>query len=257
MGHFSGSLLVTGSVCLSLLVPAPAAAGDMTMSSAKSSEDLAFARYIASLEQPDPFGTEMVAVTIEAWSPFLHQESRVVMLRRPDPAGRTLYLPLRSEGDLGATLDLISPYLEERDRLERLPTPSRAITPANYKFRYVGAVETEGAPAYIFRIVPKEKHDGLIQGQLWIDSQTGVPVANAGYLVKTPAGFIRRIEVTQDTRFTGTSPASRISHIVMETKRAGRGLLTITERLVTEDNVAPSEPSVFHPSGPLTLSLFR
>jgi len=52
----------------------------------------------------------------------------------------------------------------------------------------VGAVETEGAPAYIFRIVPREKRDGLILGQLWIDSKTGMAVARTGYLVTLVSG---------------------------------------------------------------------
>src|SRR3974377_1199695 len=120
MGRFNRLLLIPAlSWCI---LSFAAAAHDLVLTGATSCEDLAFARYIASLRGPDPFGAETVAVTIEAWSPRLHQESRVLMLRRPDTSGRSQYLPLESEGELAATLDLISPYLMERDRLAALPS---------------------------------------------------------------------------------------------------------------------------------------
>jgi len=246
MGRFKRFLLIPALSWF--LVSIAAAAHDLALTAGTSSGDLAFARYIASLRAPDPFGAETVAVTIEAWSPRLHQESRMLMLRRPDASGRSQYLPLETEGELASTLDLISPYLMERDRLAGLPSSSREITPANYKLRYLGAMETEGALAYGFRIVPKQKRDGLIRGQLWIDSQTGLAVARLGHLVKTPSASIRRLEIAEDTKFDGESPVLRISHIVIETRQDGRGLLTITERRVTDKDKAPSQPSSF-PSG--------
>jgi hypothetical protein len=148
-------------------------------------------------------------------------------------------------------LDLISPYLVERDRLAGLPPSPRVVTPTNYKFHYVGAIETEGAPAYGFRIVPKQKRDGLIQGEIWIDSQTGVAVAQSGYLVKTPSAAIKRVEIAEDTKFEAGSPAIRISHIVIETKKDGRGFLTVTERRVADEDGAPSQPSLFRQGGQL------
>src|SRR2546425_1642715 len=42
---------------------------------------------------------------------------------------------------------------------------------------------------HIFRITPKRKHDGLIEGQLWIDALSDIGVLETGHLVKTPSGF--------------------------------------------------------------------
>ena len=241
MGRFHRFLLIPAVSCFSFSIAA--SAHDLVLTKATSCEDLAFARYIASLRAPDPFRAETVAVTIEAWSPRLHEESRVLMLRRPDASGRSLYLPLESEGELTVMLDWISSYLTERDRLAALPLSSRAIIPSNYKFHYLGAIETEGAPAYGFRIVPRKKGDGLIHGEVWIDSQTGVTVAQSGYLVKTPSASIKRVEIAEDTKFDGESPVLRISHVVVETSKDGRGVLTITERRLAEGE-KESEPSV-------------
>jgi len=83
MGRFTRFLLIPVFGWLSFFIPAAAAAHNLTLTGATSCEDLAFAQYIASLREPDPFGTETVAVTIEAWSPCLHQESRLVRAGAP------------------------------------------------------------------------------------------------------------------------------------------------------------------------------
>ena len=81
----------------------------------------------------------------------------------------------------------------------------------------------------MFQIMPKKKRDGLIRGQLWIDSVTGAAVLQAGRLVKTPSAFIGQIEVVRDTKLRDGYPCVRITHVAIETPRAGRGELTITE----------------------------
>ena len=113
--------------------------------------------------------------------------------------------------------------------MEDLPMSSVAITPANYKFRYLGEVGTADTSVYVFQIVPKQKHYGLIQGKIWIDSVTGAYVLEAGYLVKTPSAFTGRIEVVRDTKLLAGYPYGRVTHVTVQTRQAGRGELTITE----------------------------
>lgn len=226
-----------------------AAAHDVTLAGVTSGESLAFARYIASLRQPDPFtqaGT--VVVTIEAWSPSLHLESRILMLRRPDTSGHSEYLVVDKDGELGATLDLILPYIEEEQHLQEVSQSSRVITPANYKFHYLGMMETEDVPVYVFDVSPRQKLDGLMRGELWIDSETGRATARTGYLVKKPSALIRRMEISQDTKFIDGLPVLRISHVVIETRHTRHGLLTIVERPLRADDSKPSEPSMLGPS---------
>jgi hypothetical protein len=222
---------------LASLLPA-AETQDLKLTGATPSttgQSLAFARYIASLGESDPFTEAPVLVTIEAWSPTLHQESKVRLLRHRGESGVSEYLVLAAEGETATARHMILPYIEEQEHLDRVPSSSTAISPANYKFHYLGMVETENAAAYTFRITPKRKGDGLIQGQLWIDSQTGVAVAQTGVLVKKPDANTRRVEISQDTKFVQESPALRITHVIMETRQAGRGLLTITEQCLTDE----------------------
>ncbi|MBV8902200.1 MAG: hypothetical protein JOZ22_01065 [Acidobacteriia bacterium] len=244
MGHVT-SFLVMPALLFSSTIPV-AAAPNLILTGSPSGENLAFERYLASMRKADPFADGPVLVTIEAWSPSLHQESRVWMLRRQDASGRSNYQIVDAEGETGAALDLILPYLEEQQRLESVPQSARAITPTNYKFHYQRMVETEDAPAYVFRIAPKQKRDGLIQGELWVDSESGMAVARAGYVVKTPYPLIRKMEVSEDTKLVEGAPAFRISHVVIQTRQAGRSLLTISERLLSHDpndDNRPSQPS--------------
>jgi hypothetical protein len=91
-------------------------------------------------------------------------------------------------------------------------------------------METGGAAAYGFQISPKKKRVGLIQGQIWIDSATGIAVHQAGRFVKQPSVFIRRVEVKRDMSLRDGLPYARVTHVSIDTRLVGRAELTITER---------------------------
>ncbi|HVO97613.1 MAG TPA: hypothetical protein VMT15_06075 [Bryobacteraceae bacterium] len=195
-----------------------------------SGQSVAFARYIASMHERDAF-TESgpVAVEIDASLPDLYKQSRLLAIRQNGESERSEYRLLQIEGDATVAQEVIGRYLTLQEQMEGLPVSSVAITPANYKFRYLGEVGTGNTSAYVFQIVPKKKRHGLIQGKIWLDSVTGACVLQAGYLVKTPSAFTGRIEVVRDTKLLAGSPYGRITHVTVETPHAGRGELTITE----------------------------
>jgi hypothetical protein len=166
---------------------------------------------------------------IEASLPGIHKQSRVVAIRDLNDSERSEYKILQSQGDAEVTRAVIAPYLALEKGLEDLPLSSVIVTPANYKFRFLGQVGSDASSTVVFRIVPKKRREGLIRGELWIDSATGVPMVQAGYFVKTSCSDIRRMEIVRDTQLEGGSPSSRITRVALETRRAGRGYLTITE----------------------------
>jgi hypothetical protein len=138
---------------------------------------------------------------------------------------------LESDGDATVTQKVIAPYLAEDEQIEDLPLSSVIITPKNYNFHFMGEATIANTLAAVFRIVPKKRRSGLIRGELWIDPATGVAVLEVGYFVKTSSADIRRIDIVRDTKVQGGSPWSRITHLAVQTRRAGRGYLTITEFL--------------------------
>jgi hypothetical protein len=221
----AGSLAV-----LALLIPITVMAEDPAMVGPGSSASLAFARYIASIQERNPFTESgLVAVRIEASIPGLYKRARVLAIRQVGDSERSEYRLLAAEGDSIVAQELIAPYLRAQSQLEELPVSAVAVTPANYRFRYKGAVGREGASAQAYQITPKTKRKGLIQGQLWIDSGSGAAILQTGRFVQAPFPFSGKVEVVCNTELSEGIPSVRITHWAIETSRAGRAELTITE----------------------------
>jgi len=64
---------------------------------------------------------------------------------------------------------------------------------------------------------------------LWIDAATGIGVHQAGYLVKRPSIFVRRVGVVQDVDLREGRPYRRITRLELDTLLAGRAELTVRE----------------------------
>jgi hypothetical protein len=210
------------------LIAGEAPARDLYVAPPASPQMLAFARYIASIQERKPF-TESgpVLVQIEASLPGLYKRSRLLAIGQMGESERREYNVLEIDGDATVTQEVIARYFAVQEQLETLPPSSIAITPANYKFHFLGEVGTEGrGSAYVYRIIPKKKRDGLIQGQLWIDSVTGAAVLQTGYFVKTPSAFIGRIDVLRGIQLQN---GYCITNVTVQTPWAGLGELTITE----------------------------
>jgi hypothetical protein len=192
---------------------------------------LAFGKYLASLQERNLF-TESgpVSIEIEASLPGLAKEGRMLAVRRTDASERSEYDSIQFDGDTTVKRQVIARYLDAEEQAEALPYSTVAVTPANYKFRYLGSVENNETTVCVFQIVPKKKRAGLIRGQIWIDSATGIVVHQEGRLVKRPSVFIRTIEVRRDTNLREGLPYTRVTHVAVETRLAGSAELTITER---------------------------
>lgn len=193
---------------------------------------LAFAHYIAFLNQRSPF-TESgpVAVEIDASLPGLGKQACLSAIRETGASERSEYQVLQLEGDSMVKHEVIARYLSAQVQAEALPLSSALITPANYKFHYVGSIHALGTLLYVFQVSPRKKRVGLMQGQLWIDPVTGVAVHQAGHSVKTPSILLHRIDITRDTSLRDGFPYIRITHAVVDTRLpVGRAELTITER---------------------------
>ena len=225
---------------LALLIPSTAPAESASIVAPASSAGLAFARYIASTQERNPFtDSGPVGVVIEASLPGLYKETRLLAIRDVGKSERSEYRVLQIEGDAIVAQEVIARYLALEELLENLRVSSVEITPANYKFQFKGEVGTGSALAYAYKITPKRKRDGLIQGQLWIDSVTGAAILQSGRFVKTPSPFLGRIQIVRDTELSAGNPRIRITHMTIETPRVGHGELTITEIPLTATEEKP------------------
>lgn len=213
-----------------LLTPVQAAMAGHTQAGAASE---ALAHYLSRTGQPDPLGeSSTVAVDIQASLPSLQKSGHLSAIRHPGAeqvSSAPKYDVLRIEGDATVKQQVIARYLSAEKQASSAQSSSVAITPANYKFRYIATVEEGGSRSYVFDLTPKKKRSGLMKGQLWIDAATGVAVQQDGYLVKSPSVFIRRIEIARTTDLNGGTPSRRVTHVSIESRLFGKAELTITE----------------------------
>jgi hypothetical protein len=107
---------------------------------------------------------------------------------------------------------------------ERAPLAA-PITKANYRFRFVGSKGTVS----VFQITPRRKRKGMIAGELWIDNETGLVTHLAGRLVKNPSILLRKVEISQEMELRAGSTFARETHLLIDTRFAGPGELTIRE----------------------------
>jgi hypothetical protein len=197
---------------------------------------LAFGRYLASLQQRNPF-TESgpICIEIEASIPSLAKRGNLLAVRETGTSELGEYSIKKFEGDSLVKQQVIARYLEAEKQAERIPYSSVAVTPKNYKFHYGGSLAVDETPMYVFQIIPRKKREGLIRGEIWIDSATGFAVHEAGRLVKRPSVFIRRTDVTRDTNLVDGVPSGRVTHLTLRTRLVGLVRLTVTERPITVD----------------------
>jgi hypothetical protein len=141
---------------------------------------------------------------------------------------------LARRGGLAALREVMARDLSAEAQAAVLTADSAPVSHANYRFHYLGAIGSPGALAYVFRIAPRRRRAGLIQGELWIDAASGLAIRKTGRLVKTPTVFARRIDMVQDIYILEEAPYLRITHLEVDTRLAGRAELTIRERICAE-----------------------
>jgi len=237
------SLASLGAALLPLLLVVaaatsrPAKAADNMMNS-NSGAALAFARYTAGEQQAVPWRLE--TIEIDASLPKLAKKGRFRAIRRLLPFGRPQYQVLEIDGDQTIKQQVIERYLSTEAHVADIPPSSIAITPANYKFRYNGAVMEDSGIAYAFQITPRKKREGLIKGELWLDSETGLAVRQSGSLVKRPSIFVKRIDVTREISLSDGVIEARITHLSLDLRLVGRAEIVVKERPFLPIECAPS-----------------
>jgi hypothetical protein len=199
---------------------------------------MALERFIAN-QTPDS-QTPVETIEIEASLPKLNKSGRLRAIRTDLPGRHPEYQVLEISGDSMVNHEVIVRYLHADQRAAEVNNESTAITPANYKFRYVGAVQIRDDIAYAFRIIPHKKKQGLINGVLWIDGETGVAVRLSGYLVTNPSIFLKRINLTRENYFRDGSLETRITHLLIDTRLMGSARLVVVERPTAALENAPT-----------------
>jgi hypothetical protein len=212
------------AIAASAAIAAPAA-----VSIDPPAASLALERYLAGAANSSPWSEpNSVLLEVDAALPGLSERGNLRAIRHWSKRQTPDYQVIRIEGDATVKQQVIARYLTAEKEAAARPASSIAVTLANYKFRYL-ASSGGGTPVYAFQITPRHKRTGLIKGELWIDGPTGLAVHEAGYLVRKPSIFIRRLKITRDISLREGVPYLRTTHLDVDVRFAGRAELTIME----------------------------
>jgi len=172
-------------------------------------------------------------VEIDASLPKLKKHGRLQGLRRISRLGRITYEALHFEGDNTVKNNVIAKYLSAEAQSQSDGSPSLAVTPDNYKFKYKGLVQHGDEAVQIFQVTPRHKKVGLFKGEIWIDANTFLCVRQSGRFVKTPSIFLRKIEFVKEFDIQGGISFPRQIRTVVDTWLVGPAELTINFRNVS------------------------
>jgi hypothetical protein len=161
--------------------------------------------------------TGAVNVEIEASVPRLDKRARVEAIRTWAD-GKSAYQFVSVEGDSFVRKEMIGRYFA-------MDTEGMAITKSNYKFRFV----TTKGNISVFQITPRRKRAGMIAGEMWIDTDSGVVTHLEGRVVKNPSMLLKRVDITQEMEIRDGVTVWRETHLGISTRFTGRAELTIRE----------------------------
>lgn len=190
----------------------------VTASAASNDESGAvLERYSAGLSEKG-LDAGAVAVEIEGSVPRLDKRARAEAIRTVSD-GKRAYQFLSAEGDSFVRKEMIARYFA-------MDREAAAITKSNYKFKFL---KTRGA-ASVFHITPRRKRLGMMTGDLWIDTESGLVTHLEGSMVKNPSVLLRRVDITQDMAIRDGVTIARETHLGISTRFTGRAELTIREK---------------------------
>ena len=166
-------------------------------------------------------------VDIAASLPKLKKEGKLHALRRISTLGRITYEALKFEGDGTIKSHVIARYLSAEIEAQKDESPSLAVTPANYKFKYKGHNQLDGREIHVFEVTPREKRVGLFRGEVWIDASTYLRVQESGTLVKKPSIFLKKLAFIRRYDIRNGIAVLRQVRSVADVRLFGKAELTI------------------------------
>jgi hypothetical protein len=177
-------------------------------------------------------GTE--EVDIDAAVPKFKKQGKLHALKNISKLGKITYRALGFSGDSIVKTEVIANYLKAE--VEAAQGQSNlSITPENYKFKYKGTQDWNGRQVYVLHLSPREKKVGLFKGELWLDSETYMPVREQGSFVKSPSFMLKKMQFVRDYELqNGVSMPQRTESRV-ETRFFGQVELNINYLTFSKD----------------------
>jgi len=191
-------------------------------------------KYLEATQLQNQHGDPSMLLDINASVPKLRKQGTLRALRVMSNVGRITYRVLGFQGDNSVKKDVIARYLQADQQGQN--DAGLALSPANYKFKFKGAKQTDnGQQAYVFQLVPRKKRVGLFKGELWLDAASCLPVYEKGRLVKNPSIFFKKVDFERAFAIrNGVSVPARMNSII-QTRIVGTVELYVNYSSVPQD----------------------
>jgi hypothetical protein len=176
----------------------------------------------ASKTQQEHLRGAKMEVRIAAELPRLAKKGEMKALRSISKLGKITYEGLGFSGDNTIKSQVISRFISEDMQHGEFP-----ITLANYKFKHKATIETGSHRVEVFQLTPRRKAEGLFRGELWLDAATGMPVREAGRLVKPSSIFLKKIEFVSNYEIQDGVALPKHFESTVDTRLVGRAELSI------------------------------
>jgi hypothetical protein len=186
---------------LAVLIMFPALAGAAADADADEDQTTTSTAIIAKFVQAsqtheDALRGASMQVSIDASIPKLKEHATLRALRKISKVGTITYRVLGFQGDNTVKNDVIARYLQAEQQGQG--DQKLALTPENYKFKFRGRHHQNGKEVYAFQISPRKKKVGLFKGDIWLDTQTYLPIMEKGRLVKNPSIWFKKVQFERD-----------------------------------------------------------
>jgi hypothetical protein len=177
-------------------------------------------------------GTE--EVDIDASVPKFKKQGKLHALKNISKLGKITYHALGFSGDSIVKTEVIANYLKAE--VESAEGKSNlSITPENYKFKYKGTWNWKGREVYVLHLSPREKKVGLFKGELWLDTETYMPVREQGSFVKSPSFMLKKMQFVRDYELQNGVSIPQRTESRVETRFFGQVELNINYLTFSKD----------------------
>ena len=104
---------------------------------------------------------------------------------------------------------------------------SHALTPANYRFRFLESETLDGRPSYVLQVDPVSNSQYLYRGKIWVDAADGAVVRMEVEPAKNPSFWISQTLIHQSNSRIGEFWLPRQNQSETRVRIGGKAVLTI------------------------------
>ncbi len=154
-------------------------------------------RYVSATEKQRKamLGVQM-EMEIDGRFTKLNEQGRMRVMRTISKLGELSMKMVEFVGDNRIKTELIARYLDEEQKAKAYGAIT--IAPADYEFEIKAILKHGGQSTYVFDVTPRKNDPGRFRGELWVDGETGMPLREAGQMVKSPHLLLANLRFARD-----------------------------------------------------------